>query len=125
MSKSENLAVIKTGGKQYLVKEGDRIAVELLDAEVGKDVTFDNVLLLNQGGKTTVGSPTVAGASVAGRVVERTKSKKVLVFKKKKRKGYRRTRGHRQNLMVVSVEKIAVKSASGGKKEASAGAEKK
>lgn len=125
MAKSEKLAVIGTGGKQYRVQEGDVISIELLDAQQGDDVTFDNVLLLKDGKKTQVGSPNVSGATVKGRVVERKKSDKVIVFKKKKRKGYKRTRGHRQNLLVVEIEKISSKAASGSKSKSSAGAEKK
>lgn len=88
-------AVIKTGGKQYRVSEGDRIRVEKLDGDVGSDLTFDEVLMLG-GDKVAVGTPIVDGASVSARIVAQDKAKKVVVFKYKRRKGYRRKYGHRQ-----------------------------
>ena len=88
-------AVIKTGGKQYRVSEGDRIRVEKLDGDVGAELTFDDVLMLG-GDKVAVGTPTVDGASVSARIVAQDKAKKVIVFKYKRRKGYRRKYGHRQ-----------------------------
>ena len=118
MGKSESIAVIATGGKQYRVREGDRISIELLDAEPGKDVKFADVLLLREGGRTEVGTPTVAGASVTGKVLEKFKGEKIVVFKKKKRKGYKRTRGHRQNLMMVEIGSINAKPAAAPKKAA-------
>lgn len=88
-------AVIKTGGKQYRVSEGDRLRVEKLDGDVGAELTFDDVLMLG-GDKVAVGTPTVDGASVSARIVAQDKAKKVIVFKYKRRKGYRRKYGHRQ-----------------------------
>ena len=84
-------AVIKTGGKQYKVAEGDTITVEKLDAEAGKDVTFDTVLMVGNGDDVPVGAPLVAGASVFGEVTEQTRGEKVIIRKKRQRQTYRRT----------------------------------
>ena len=99
-------AVISAGGKQHKVAVGDRIRVEKIKAGVGDKVTFDEVLALQTEGGLQVGRPVLKGARVVGRVVEQDKAKKVLVFKKKKRKQYRRTRGHRQPFTAVVVEEI-------------------
>ena len=99
-------AVISAGGKQHKVAVGDRIRVEKLAAGVGDKVTFDEVLALQTEGGLQVGRPVLKGARVVGRVVEQDKAKKVLIFKKKKRKQYRRTRGHRQPFTAVVVEEI-------------------
>jgi large subunit ribosomal protein L21 len=92
-------AVIKTGGKQYKVASGDVIAVEKLSADVGSVVDFDQVLLLGD----KVGAPVVEGASVAAEVVDQFRDKKIIVFKKKRRKNYRRKNGHRQDLTLVKI----------------------
>jgi large subunit ribosomal protein L21 len=99
-------AVISAGGKQHKVAVGDRIRVEKIVAGVGDKVTFDEVLALQTEGGLQVGRPVLKGARVIGRVVEQDKAKKVLIFKKKKRKQYRRTRGHRQPFTAVVVEEI-------------------
>ena len=99
-------AVISAGGKQHKVAVGDRIRVEKIAAGVGDKVTFAEVLALQTEGGLQVGRPVLKGARVVGRVVEQDKAKKVLVFKKKKRKQYRRTRGHRQPFTAVVVEEI-------------------
>jgi len=99
-------AVIKTGGKQYKVQEGDVLNVEKLNMEKDKKVTFDKVLLVEDEGKTLIGTPFVENARVRAEVVENFKDKKVLVFKKKRRKQYRKTRGHRQELTRVKIEEI-------------------
>ncbi len=99
-------AVIKTGGKQYRVSEGDLIAVERLTAEPGAPVALDDVLMIGGDDGTTIGTPRVAGASVAAEVVEQTRGDKIIVFKKKRRKGYRRRAGHRQDLTVLKVTGI-------------------
>lgn len=99
-------AVVESGGKQHQVKPGEQIRVEKLDAEVGSTVEFDKVLMLNRDGNVEVGSPYVDGARVTGTVLEQGRSSKVLVFRKKRRKGYRRTRGHRQPFTAVRIEKI-------------------
>ena len=99
-------AVIQTGGKQYKVAKDDIIIVEKLDAETGKKVTFDDVLLAGEGAKVKVGAPLVKGASVTGEVLEQRKGDKVIVFKKKRRQTYRRKKGHRQNETVVKITGI-------------------
>ncbi len=95
-----DFAIFQTGGKQYRVKVGDVIKVEKLDAD--GDVTFDQVLMLGD----RVGTPIVAGASVIASVVEQKRADKVLVFKKKRRQNYRRTRGHRQFITVLKIKEI-------------------
>lgn len=99
-------AVIETGSKQYLVKAGDKLEVERLDAEAGSTVNFDKVLLVNNDGKTTVGSPTVPNAVVVGKVIEHKRGKKVIAWKMRRREGYHRKIGHRQELSVVKIEEI-------------------
>jgi large subunit ribosomal protein L21 len=99
-------AVIKTGGKQYVVKEGDVLSVEKLNAEAGQKLLFDQVLLLEDGEQTLIGTPILEKAVVKAEVVKNYKNDKILVFKKKRRKQYRRTRGHRQPLTEIRIEKI-------------------
>jgi large subunit ribosomal protein L21 len=99
-------AIIATGGKQHKVTVGDRLRVEMLEAVVGDSVTFGDVLAVKDGDTLKVGSPLIAGAKVIAKVVEQDKGPKVLIFKKKKRKQYRRTRGHRQPFTAVVVEAI-------------------
>ena len=99
-------AVIKTGGKQYVVKEGDVLSVEKLNAEAGQKLLFEQVLLIEDGDQTLIGTPVLEAAVVKAEVVRNFKDEKILVFKKKRRKQYRRTRGHRQPLTEVKIEKI-------------------
>jgi large subunit ribosomal protein L21 len=99
-------AVLETGSKQYRVSAGDTLQVELLAVEAGQPVTFDRVLLVNQDGKVTVGAPTVANASVIADVVEHIRGEKKIAFKMKRRKGYHKTIGHRQELTVVKIKEI-------------------
>ncbi|NBR85901.1 MAG: 50S ribosomal protein L21 [Verrucomicrobia bacterium] len=99
-------AVLETGGKQYRVSAGDTLEIERLTVEAGQPVTFDRVLLVNADGKLNVGSPTVASATVLADVVEHKRGKKVIAFKMKRRKGYHRTVGHRQELTVVKIKEI-------------------
>lgn len=99
-------AVIETGSKQYRVKAGDTLEVERLPVEAGQPATFDRVLLVNNDGKITVGNPTVANASVVADVLAHKRGDKKLIFKMKRRKGYRKTIGHRQELTVVKVKEI-------------------
>ncbi len=100
-------AVIETGSKQYRVTAGDTLEVERLETEAGQTVTFDRVLFLaNDDGKFSVGSPTVANASIVADVVEHIRGKKTIAFKMKRRKGYHRTVGHRQELTVVKIKEI-------------------
>jgi len=101
-----NYAIIRTGGKQYRVAPGDVIRVERLDGEPGAEVAFTDVLMTANEGTLQVGTPLVAGARVTGQVVQQGKAKKILVFKKKKRKNYRRHRGHRQMFTAVRVMQI-------------------
>jgi len=105
---SVGYAIIATGGKQHKVTVGDRLRVELLEAVVGDTVTFAEVLAVKDGDTLKVGTPRLAGAKVTAKVVEQDKAAKVLIFKTKKRKQYRRTRGHRQPYMAVVVESIHV-----------------
>jgi large subunit ribosomal protein L21 len=99
-------AVILTGGKQYRVTEGDVLAIEKLDLEPGRKAQFDQVLLVEDGETIQVGTPVLDNAMVLGLVLENFKDEKVLVFKKKRRKQYRRTRGHRQQLTKVRITRI-------------------
>ncbi len=98
-------AIIKTGGKQYKVAEGDTIFVEKLDAQVDDTYTFDTVLAI--GGETVkIGSPVVEGASVTAKILRQAKSKKIIVFKYKPKKTYRKKQGHRQPYTKLQIEKI-------------------
>lgn len=99
-------AVIVTGGKQYKVAEGDVIFVEKLDAEEGAAVTFDQVLMAGDGEDVKIGTPTVDGVTVEAKVVKNGKSKKIYVFKMKRKKNYRRKKGHRQPFTKVEITKI-------------------
>ena len=100
-------AIIKTGGKQFTVKTGDVIEVEKLANEVGQEVVFSEVLAIGtDDGKLNVGTPRVEGASVSAKVLDQFRAKKLIVFKMKRRKGYRRTKGHRQNLTRVEITAI-------------------
>jgi large subunit ribosomal protein L21 len=99
-------AIIRTGGKQYRVNPGDVVRVERLEGEVGSTVTLDDVLLVAGDGEARVGSPRLAGVSVVGTVVGQDRDAKVRVFKYKKRKHYRRTRGHRQSFTAVRIDAV-------------------
>jgi large subunit ribosomal protein L21 len=101
-------AVIETGSKQYRVSAGDKLEVERLPVEAGQTATFDRVLFVNNDGQFTVGAPTVANAAVLADVVEHKRGEKKLTFKKKRRKGYQKTIGHRQELTVVQVKEIKI-----------------
>ena len=98
-------AVIKTGGKQYKVTEGEFLKVEKLEGEIGDSIEFAEILMVG-GEKNVVGAPLVAGASVTAKIAVQGKGKKVLVFKSKRRKDSRKLRGHRQHLTVLKIEKI-------------------
>lgn len=98
-------AIIETGGKQYRVSVGDRLSVEKLDVEAGTEVTIERVLMLG-GGETKIGAPTVAGASVTATVEEQYRGEKIVVFKYKPKKRYRRRTGHRQSLTRLSITAI-------------------
>ncbi len=110
-------AVIQTGGKQYRVAPGDVIEVERLSGEAGGSIIFDQVLMLGEGEKPVIGRPIVDGATVSATVLEQTRAPKIIIFKKKRRKGYRRTAGHRQDLTVLRITDV---SASGAAKKTAA-----
>ena len=107
-------AIVNIAGKQYRVSKGDQIKVALLDTEVGEKVKFDEVLLTDDGKKIQVGNPTLKGVSISGTVLDHGRDAKVVVFKKKRRKGYRRKNGHRQDYSMLQIDAI---SASRAKKE--------
>lgn len=99
-------ALIETGGKQYRVEKDSVLFIEKLDAQEGDVVTFDKVLLVNKDGEIKVGTPTVAGAKVTGKVVKHGKGKKIIVFKYKPKKNYKRKKGHRQPFTKVVIDSI-------------------
>ena len=99
-------AIIRTGGKQYRVAKDDVISVEKLSGEAGATVEFGEVLMIGDGAAAAVGDPLVAGAKVMAKVLEQTRADKILVFKKKRRKKYRRTQGHRQDITVLRVTEL-------------------
>ncbi|MGM0879979.1 MAG: 50S ribosomal protein L21 [Bacillota bacterium] len=99
-------AIIETGGKQYKVQEGDVIYIEKLDTNAGESVTFDRVLAVSKGEGLVTGTPVVSGASVSGKVEKQGKGQKIIVYKYKAKKNYRRKQGHRQPFTKVTIEKI-------------------
>jgi large subunit ribosomal protein L21 len=99
-------AVVQTGSKQYRVQQGDTLEIELLDAEQGKEVTLDQVLLIADGDKVQIGKPTLAGAKVTAEVVKHKRGPKLIAFKMRRTEGYHRKVGHRQELTVVKVKAI-------------------
>lgn len=99
-------AIVEIAGQQFKVEEGQEIFVHRLDGEEGANITFDQVLLVDQDGKVKVGKPVVKGANVDVKIVAHTRGDKVKVFKKKRRKGYQKESGHRQDLSKVLIEKI-------------------
>tara|TARA_B100001057_G_scaffold128966_2_gene128051 strand:+ start:5110 stop:5511 length:402 start_codon:yes stop_codon:yes gene_type:complete len=105
-------AIVKISGKQYNVGKNTKLFVDKLQQKEGSKVTFDNVLMVNNGSNTKIGNPVVAGASVEAKIVKHFKDKKVIVFKKKRRKGYRVKNGHRQQMTEIVIEKVNEKSAS-------------
>ncbi len=117
-------AVIKTGGKQYKVQQGDVLQVEKLGLEKDKSITFDEVLLIEDGKKTLIGTPFVEKAKVHAVIIENFKDDKIIVFKKKRRKQYRRTRGHRQELSRVRIEDITIGGAAPKKTQPAAAVKK-
>jgi len=110
-------AIIRTGGRQFRVAEGDTLDVDLLDVEPGKTATFGDVLLFADGKEITHGNPLVSGAKVTVEVLEQCKGKKVVAFKYKRRKGYHRTVGHRRKLTRVKIKTIDVGSKKTGSKK--------
>ncbi len=103
----EAYAVVETGGKQYRVQAGDVVEVEKLAVEVGGTVELDEVLAVSDGTSLTIGTPRVDSARVVSTVIDQTRGDKVINFKKKRRKGYRRKIGHRQDITLLKIERIA------------------
>ena len=102
-------AVFQTGGKQFRVEPGTRLRIPTLDVEPGDSVTFEHVLLAGDGeGSVHVGTPTLDGASVKAEVIRHGRGDKVIVFKRKRRKGYRRKQGHRQNFTEIRIDEVAL-----------------
>ena len=101
-------AVIKTGGKQYRVSSGEKLKVEQLAADIGSQITIDQVLLVADGDKVSIGQPLVAGAKVEATVVNHGRADKVRIFKLRRRKHYKKQQGHRQNFTEIQVDKISV-----------------
>jgi len=100
-------ALVKTGGKQYRVAKDDTILVERIAAEEGDQVVLDNIIMLGDGDKVTIGTPTVEGAGVSATVMRQTRGPKIIIFRRKRRKNHRRTQGHRQDLTLLKITDIA------------------
>ena len=100
-------AIVEIAGQQFKVEKDQKVYVHRLQAEEGEKVSFDNVLLLADGDKVTVGAPAIDGAQVGAKVLKHLKGDKVIVFKKKRRKGYQRKRGHRQDLTLLQIQSIS------------------
>lgn len=101
-------AIVEIQGQQFKVEKDQKIFVHRLDSEEGASLEFDKVLLVDNEGTVKVGAPTVEGAKVSGKVIEHVRGDKVLVFKKKRRKGYKKSRGHRQDFSQIVIENIAI-----------------
>ena len=101
-------AIVNISGKQYRVENGAQIKVPNLNSEVGSKVEFDSVLLIDDKGKLSIGSPILNGAKVSGTIMENGRDRKVIIFKKKRRKGYRRKNGHRQAFSTVMIDNISM-----------------
>jgi large subunit ribosomal protein L21 len=100
-------AVVKTGGKQYRVAKDDKIIVDHLESEAGDNIVLDQVLMMADGEKVMVGAPTVSGAAVGATVLRHTRGPKIMVFRRKRRKNFRRVQGHRQDLTMIQITDIA------------------
>ena len=101
-------AIIKTGGKQYRVQQGDTLQVEKLEGEEGSEIQFNDVLMYSDGEQIKLGEPVIENAMVKAHIIDQGKKKKIIVFKYKRRKGYKRTRGHRQHYTAVKIDSIEV-----------------
>ena len=99
-------AVIKTGGKQYKVASGDKIRIETVPGQPGDGISFDDVLMMGEGGDAKLGPSALQGAVVEGEIVDHVRARKIIIFKKRRRKNSRRKNGHRQNLTVVRIKDI-------------------
>lgn len=111
-------AIVETGGKQYPVEEGRYVDIELLEGEVDSKVVFDKIVMLVNGKKSKVGQPYVNGASVEGKIVKHDKAKKIIVFKQRPKKGYRKKQGHRQQFTRVMISKIRTSAKKAASEEA-------
>ena len=100
------IAIFKTGGKQYCVKPGQILKVEKIEGKKGDNLFFKNILALNEGSNNIIGNPLIKGASIEAKILDQIRDKKIIVFKKRKRKNFRSTRGHRQYLTVLKIETI-------------------
>ena len=100
-------AIVNISGKQFRVTKGDQVKVPSLNTEAGKKINFDQVLLTDDGKKVNVGNPLIKGISVSGTVINHGRDRKVVIFKKKRRKGYRRKNGHRQSYSLVQIDAIS------------------
>ena len=100
-------AVVKTGGKEYRISQGDLIRVEKMEGKVGDQVTMKDILMVSHEGQVQVGNPLLANAVITGEIVQQVKGKKVLIYKMKRRKNYRRTKGHRQTYTYIRVNDIS------------------
>lgn len=118
-------AIVEIAGQQFKVQKDQKIYVHRLDAEAGKKVDFDKVLLIEDGGKVTLGAPAINGAVVSAKVEEHVKGDKVIVFRKKRRKGYAKKNGHRQSFTAITISDIKVGGAKPAAKKAEATEEKK
>ena len=101
-------AIVDIAGQQFKVEKGQEVFVHRLDGDEGAKMEFDKVLLVDNNGKVSVGTPTVEGAKISAKIIVHTRADKVIVFKKKRRKGYQKSNGHRQDLSKVLIEKITV-----------------
>jgi large subunit ribosomal protein L21 len=116
-------AIVETGGKQYQVEEGRYVDIEKLEGEADAKVTFDNIVMIVNGKKSKVGQPYVSGASVEGKIVKHDKAKKIIVFKQRPKKGYRKKQGHRQQFTRVMISKIRTSAKKSAKETEEATAE--
>ena len=116
-------AIVETGGKQYQVEEGRYVDIEKLDGDVDSKVTFDNIVMIVNGKKSKVGQPYVSGASVEGKILKQDKAKKIIVFKQRPKKGYRKKQGHRQEYTRVMISKIRTSAKKAAKEETTETAE--
>ena len=116
-------AIVETGGKQYQVEEGRYVDIEKLEGDVDSKVTFDNIVMIVNGKKSKVGQPYVSGASVEGKILKQDKAKKIIVFKQRPKKGYRKKQGHRQEFTRVMISKIRTSAKKSAKEETTEAAE--
>ncbi len=117
-------AVVKTGGKQYRVSKDDTILVEKLEAQEGETITLSEVIMLGDGDKITIGKPQVADAAVEAKVVSQTRGPKIIIFRRKRRKNHRRTKGHKQDLTLLKVTDILTSARAPAAKKAAPAAKK-